>query len=94
MNIEIIIAEIAEKSTGMTCFEASKYIIDKINDCQTIRGVMIIDNIPVKFIFSPYFMDGDIFTTNQEHRLIVKYLIPIYVYNNIDKFKKVYNTSA
>lgn len=94
MNIEIIIAEIAEKGTGMTCFEAPKHITEKISNCKAVRGIVIIDNIPVKFIFVPYFMDGDIFTDNQEHRLIIRYLIPIYVYNNIDKFKKVYDTPA
>lgn len=94
MNIEIIIADITEKCTGMTCFEAPEYIIKKIDDCTAIKGIIFIDSIPVKFSFSPYFMDGDIFTDNPEHRTLIKHLIPIYMYTNRVKFAKVYTTLA
>lgn len=94
MNIEIILADITEKCTGMTCFEAPEYVSKKINDCRAIKGIVVIDKENVKFSFNPYFMDGDIFTTNDAHRLIVKHLIPIYVYNNLKTFQKVYSTLA
>jgi hypothetical protein len=94
MKIEIMIAELTEKGSGMSCFEASKHIRDQINDCKTIQGIIIINDKPIKFSFSSYFMDGDIFTTcTHEELVIVKYMIPLYVYNNIDKFKKVYNNN-
>jgi hypothetical protein len=45
----------------------------------------MIDGVAVKFSFVPYFMDGDIYSTNDDHRMIVRYLIPIYVLNNKNK---------
>lgn len=84
MKIEVILCEnINEKCTGMTCFEASPYIGKMIMREKSIQGIMVIDNAVVKFSFSPMGMDGDIFTDVTEHRLLVKYLIPIYVLNNM-----------
>jgi hypothetical protein len=92
MKIEILILadRLTEKCTGMTCFETSNHVAKTINDCNHIYGIVIIDDTPVKFSFSPYFMDGDIFTSCAEHRTLIKHLIPLYVYNNLDKHKKVY----
>ena len=82
MKIEVILSEdINEVTTGMTCFEASPYVIKNIQDCKAIKGIVLIDGVAVKFSFSPYFMDGDIYSKNDDHRMIVRYLIPIYVLN-------------
>lgn len=86
MKIEVILSEdINEVTTGMTCFEASPYVIKNIQDCKGIKGIVLIDNVAVKFSFVPYFMDGDIYSTNDDHRMIVRYLIPIYVLNTKNK---------
>lgn len=86
MKIEVILCDnINEVTTGMTCFEASPYIINNIKDCKGIKGIVMIDGVAVKFSFVPYFMDGDIYSTNDDHRMIVRYLIPIYVLNNKNK---------
>ncbi len=86
MKIEVILSEdINEVTTGMTCFEASPYVIKNIQYCKSIKGIVMIDNVAVKFSFVPYFMDGDIYSTNDDHRMIVRYLIPIYVLNNKNK---------
>jgi hypothetical protein len=96
MKIEILTLteRLTEKCTGMTCFEASKHVANAINDCNHIYGIVLIDDVAVKFSFSPYFMDGDIFTECLEHRVLIKHLIPLYVYNNIDKYKKVYTKTG
>jgi hypothetical protein len=84
MKIEILLCEsINETCTNMTCFDASDYVKKNIVHEKSIQGVVIIDNTTVKFNFSPMGIDGDIFTDIQEYRLIVKYLIPIYVFNNM-----------
>lgn len=67
----------------MTCFDASDYVKKNIVHEKSIQGVVIIDNTTVKFNFSPMGIDGDIFTDIQEYRLIVKYIIPIYVFNSM-----------
>lgn len=86
MKIEVILCEnINEVTTGMTCFEASPYVIKNIQYCKGIKGMVLIDGVAVKFSFVPYFMDGDIYSTNDDHRMIVRYLIPIYVLNNKNK---------
>jgi hypothetical protein len=86
MKIEVILCEnINEVTTGMTCFEASLYVINNIRSCKSIKGMVLIDGVAVKFSFSPYFMDGDIYSKNDDHRMIVRYLIPIYVLNNKNK---------
>lgn len=84
MKIEILLCnDINEICTGMTCFEASDYVIKCIAGQPTIKGIVLIDNTAVKFSFSSMSMDGNIFTDKIEHRLIIKYLIPIYVFNQI-----------
>ena len=81
MKIEVILSNtIHENNTGMTCFNASKAISNAILTQSYINGVVIIDNIAVKFGFSSMGMDGDIHTNNQSHRELIKVLIPIYVY--------------
>lgn len=85
MKIEILLVDsINEKCTGGTCFEAPNWLSKEISShCFGIQGIVIIDGSVVKFSFSPTFMDGDIFTSNQEHRLMVKYLIPLWVLEQI-----------
>lgn len=84
MKIEIFILEdIQEKCTGMTCFEASKTVSEAIQKHSAIQGIIIIDCIACKFKFYPFSMDGDIFTDHDEHRHIIKHLIPLYVYNKV-----------
>ena len=84
MKIEVILAEeINEVCNGATCFEAPGYISKAISGMGQFSGVVLIDNVATKFSFSSMGMDGDIFTSNQDHRTIVKYLIPLYIYTNI-----------
>lgn len=79
MKIEILVVDdINEKCTGMTCFEAEEYIWDILEHHNTVKGIAIINDEAVKFSFSPYFRDGDIFSNNQAYRNIIKYLIPVY----------------
>lgn len=85
MKIEVFLCEdIHEKCTGSTCFEASEHIRKTISTEKSFKGIILIDNTSVKFSFSPLGMDGDIFTDKTEHRLLVKYLLPIYVYNKLN----------
>lgn len=80
MKIEILIVDnINETCTGMTCFEADNVIWNALKDHEAVQGIVIIDGQVVKFSFSPYFRDGDIFSNNAEHRTIVKYFVPIYL---------------
>lgn len=84
MKTEILIVEnINEKTTGMTCFYAEPFVANAIHDAQPFQGVVIIDGTVVKFSFWPTGMDGDIFTTNAVHRLIVKTLVPLYAYAKV-----------
>lgn len=85
MNIDIKITHIDPKHecTGMTCFEAPEYIRKQINNYKRITGVITINQEPIPFSFNPYFMDGDIFTTNYKYRFIVKHLVPLYLYNTL-----------
>lgn len=84
MKIEIILCEnINEKCTNMTCFAAGFHVSGAIMNQKSIQGIVMIDDTVVKFNFSPMGMDGDIFTDVTEHRMLIKYLIPIYVLNNI-----------
>ncbi len=86
MKIEIILSnDINEKCTGMHCFDADNLISKKIVGKRSIKGIVLIDNEPVKFYFSPMGLDGDIFTDNLNHRRLIKYLIPIYVANMEDE---------
>ena len=81
MKIEIMLTDnIHEKTSGSTCFESSSHIRDTIGDCHPIQGIVRIDNEFIKFCFSSMGMDGDIFSNNENNRLIIKYLIPTYVY--------------
>ena len=81
MKIEILLCEsINEQCTHMTCFDASDYVKKTIVHEKSIQGVVIIDNTTVKFNFSPMGVDGDIFTDVPEYRLIVKHIIPLYVF--------------
>lgn len=83
MKIEIIFCEdIQEECTGMTCYEAEGYISKVIHEYRgDIKGIFTLDKEFSKFSFSPYSMDGDIFSDNPLHRLLIKTMIPIYVYN-------------
>jgi hypothetical protein len=86
MKIEIILSkDINERCTGMHCFDADGLISKMIAGKRGIKGIVLIDNEPVKFYFSPMGMDGDIFTDNPNHRRLIKYLIPVYVANMIDE---------
>ena len=84
MKIEILLTStINEKCTGGTCFVASsEYISKEIATEKRICGVVIIDGTTVKFSFSPMGMDGDIFTDDANHRMIIIHVIPLYVLAN------------
>ena len=84
MKIEILLCEsINEKLSSATCFNASPAIRKTISDYKPVQGIVMIDNVSVKFYFSSLGMDGDIFTNNYTHREIVKTVVPMYVFNLI-----------
>lgn len=83
MKIEIIITEnINEQCPDSTCFYAEPFIAKALANTSRINGICIINDIAVKFTFYPPGMDGYIFSNDSQHRLLVKTLIPIYVYKN------------
>ena len=85
MKIEVLLCDsINERLSNATCFEASPSIKKVISDYKPIQGIVIIDNVPVKFHFSSRGMDGEIFTQNPVHRTIVKTVVPVYVFNLIE----------
>jgi hypothetical protein len=91
MKIEIFqVDNLTEKTTGLECFEAPRSIAAKLHEydhlTHSVFGICIIDNIPVKFYFSPIGLDGDIFTDDHEHRIIIKHLIPIWC---LEKFRTI-----
>jgi hypothetical protein len=92
MKIEILLLknheQLGEETRGQTCFEANDYIRKNITIPRSIYGVVIIDNIAVKFAFSCIAMDGDIFTDNHEHRTIIKHVVPVYVFANSEEISK------
>ena len=84
MKIEIIITEsINEEYSDTTCFNAEPYIAKALTNTSRVNGICIINDIAVKFTFYPPGMNGEIFSSNSQHRLIVKTLIPVYVYKNL-----------
>ena len=85
MKIEVLLCDnINEKLSNATCFDASPSIKKVISDYKPIQGIVIIDNVPVKFHFSSRGMDGEIFTQNHTHRTIIKTIVPMYVFNLIE----------
>ncbi len=83
MHITINITHINETCTGSICFEAPEHVIKQIAHYKRLTGIITINQEPVPFSFSPYFMDGDIFTNNDKYRFMIKHLIPLYVYNTL-----------
>lgn len=84
MKIEIIIAEnINEDGNDPTCFYAEPFIAKALANTSRINGICIINGVPVKFTFYPPGMDGKIFSADSQHRLLIKTLIPVYVYKNL-----------
>jgi hypothetical protein len=85
MKIEIIIAENINEQcvSDATCFYAEPFIAKALANTSRINGICIINGIAVKFTFYPPGMDGLIFSGNSEHRLLIKTLIPVYVYKNL-----------
>ena len=80
MKIEIFqVSNLTETTRGSVCFEAPQHIAEKLQERPySVFGICIIDNIPVKFYFSPIGLDGDIFTDNPYHRTLIKHLIPLW----------------
>ena len=85
MKIEIIIAENINEQCGSdpTCFYAEPFIAKALANTSRVNGICIIDGTVVKFTFYPPGMDGKIFSYNDQHRLLVKTRIPVYVYKNL-----------
>ena len=89
MKIEIIECNnISERCKGGTCFEAPSYVANAIKAEKAFLGIVLIDNDCIKFSFSCMGMDGDIFTTNESHRTIVKHVVPLYAYNRFKENSK------
>ena len=83
MKIEIYLTEkLHEKISCLTCFDAKEYIKKALCNSKAINGIVIINDIAIKFHFSPNGMDGDIFTDNPTYRTIIKSLIPAWYYSN------------
>jgi len=80
MKIEIFeVDNLTKEPTGLTCFEAPRYIAKKLlNHPKPIYGICIIDNIPIQFYLCPTGLDGDIFTDDSHYRTILKHLIPLW----------------
>lgn len=86
MKIEVILcSDIDEKCTGMTAFNTSSYVHNKIMHLNGFQGIVLIDNVPVKFSYSTLGDDGDIFTSNLVHRLIVKSIVPLHLFGQLEK---------
>ncbi len=81
MKIEVfVVDDIHEIRKGATCFEAPAHVAKAIQNCKPIQGIVLIDDVAIKFNFSCLGIDGDIYTDDTTHRLIVKYVVPLYVY--------------
>jgi len=85
MKIEVIECSYEQfnekgKCSGSTCFEAKKFVHDAISGYNGIYGIIIIDEVPVKFYYSPLANDGNIFTADSNLHFIIKSFIPLYVY--------------
>jgi len=90
MKIEIIrLPSLSETTSCMTCFEAPAHVRRTLANQRPINGICIIDNIAIKFHFSPNGMDGDIYTDNldkyqaRSYRTIIKHLVPLWYYDII-----------
>ena len=82
MKIEFfLVNSIGERCTQMTAFNVPAHISKELHTFNLIQGICIIDNVPVKWAFSGYSSDGDIYTTNEAHRSIMHAMIPLFVYN-------------
>jgi hypothetical protein len=95
MKIELILTDsINEKTTGMSCFDAMfEHQKKAISNCRRIQGICIINDETYKFSFSPYFMDGDVFTTsssieNKKYYSMVKTIVVEFVYVNRNDLAK------
>ena len=94
MKIELILTDsINEKCNGMSCFDSMfEHQRKAISDCKRVQGICIINEETYKFSFSPYFMDGDVFTTEssikRKYYSLVKTVVVEYVYVNRDSLSK------
>ena len=73
-----------------TCYEMESHHKEELAKMPPfgLFGICIIDDVPIKFTFSPGGMDGKICTHNEKHRLLMKYHIPWAVYlkrKNLEK---------
>lgn len=83
MKVEIFITEsINENTNDSTCFYAEPFIAKALVNTSRVNGICIINNVAVKFTFYPPGMDGYIFSNKSKHRLLIKTLVPVYVYQN------------
>jgi hypothetical protein len=87
MNIKII--EQPNDRTdahGMTCYQCPQHIQNTfIHKSCTLTGIIIIDGVKLEWFYSPLGNDGCIFPEDSEYVRLVKYLIPLYVYNTYGK---------
>jgi hypothetical protein len=85
MKIEILLCDnINEECSGMTAFNTSSFIHKKIRHLNQFQGIVLIDNVPVKFSYSSLGDDGDIFSENQSYRSIVKAVVPLFIFSNVN----------
>lgn len=90
MNTEIIFIHAAElmdslefKHFNDTTFECESQLVrarlGKMPGV-TLFGICTIDGVPFKFQFCPNSMDGKICTYKEKHRMLMKNIIPHFVY--------------
>ncbi len=88
MKIEVfVVDDIHEIRTGATCFEAPEHVRNSIKNCKPIQGIVLIDDVAIKFSFSCLGIDGDIYTDDTTYRLIVKHVVPLYVYKSTTHYQ-------
>lgn len=91
MKIEVLLTDDINETnlTGMICFEAPNWIHNEIAKLsRSYKGVVIINDTAVKFSFSALGCDGDIFSHDDEHRRIVKTIVPLFIYSKLDELLK------
>lgn len=72
----------------MQCFESPMWMRERMKTCKHLYGKVTIDGVDVEFSFSPYFMDGDVYTDDSALTRIVTHIIPVYVYNKLEAAKQ------
>ena len=94
MRIEIIEcktqANTAYGWNSCVVFTADKYVHNLIKNEKGIQGLVLIDDVAIKFDYSCLGNDGSISSKNDMHRRIVKSVVPIYAFNKFNDANAAY----